>query len=61
MIDMGMGQEYKKRAVFFSLAGIDNPEQVFCLFRQTTRVDQDYCIRGSDKIRIRRDNINLPD
>jgi hypothetical protein len=61
MIDMGMGQKNKKRAVFFSPARANNPGQVLCLFGESPGVYQDNGIRGGDDVGIGRYYIDLPD
>jgi len=61
MIDMGMGEEYKERAVFFSPARTNNPGQVLCLFGKPAGVYQDNGIRCGNEVGIGRYYIDLPD
>ena len=56
-----MGQEDKKRAIFFCPACSDNLGQVFCLLRQPAGVDQDNSVRRGDEEGVGGYYIDLPD
>lgn len=61
MIGMSMRQEDNERSGVPGLTHADNPEQVCCLFGQSTGIYQDNDIRGCDKVGIGRYGIDLPD